>query len=85
MTAKKIKFSGIDVIDEVKQIVAISTVCKHDIDVVSGRYVVDAKSIMGWFSLDLSMPLTIMIHAEEADCADTLARLEKFIENGNGK
>jgi len=36
-----------------------------DIDLVSGKYVVDAKSIMGIFSLDLSKPIDLSIHAEE--------------------
>ena len=32
---------------------------------VSGRYVIDAKSIMGIFSLDLSKPIDLNIHAED--------------------
>ena len=42
-----------------------------DFDLVSGRYVIDAKSIMGIFSLDLSKPITLNIHAD-----DTTAILE---------
>lgn len=34
-----------------------------DFDLGSGRYIVDARSIMGIFSLDLSKPLTLTIHA----------------------
>ena len=45
-------------IDKVKAFV-------NDIDLVSGRYVIDAKSIMGIFSLDLSRPIDLSIHAEE--------------------
>ena len=37
----------------------------YDFDLVSGRYVIDAKSIMGIFSLDLSKPIDLNIHAEE--------------------
>ncbi len=40
----------------------------YDFDLVSGRYVIDAKSIMGIFSLDLSKPIDLNIHAEE--CLD---------------
>ncbi|MBQ1722000.1 MAG: HPr family phosphocarrier protein, partial [Lachnospiraceae bacterium] len=36
-----------------------------DFDLISGRYVIDAKSIMGIFSLDLSQPIDLTIHAEE--------------------
>ena len=37
----------------------------YDFDLVSGRYVIDAKSIMGIFSLDLSKPIDLNIHAED--------------------
>ena len=36
-----------------------------DFDLVSGRYIIDAKSIMGIFSLDLSKPITLNIHADK--------------------
>ena len=36
----------------------------YDFDLISGRYVIDAKSIMGIFSLDLSKPIDLAIHAE---------------------
>lgn len=48
-----------------------------DIDVVSGRFSIDAKSIMGLFSLDLSKPLTVNIHADQAD--DIKAALDRFL------
>ena len=37
----------------------------YDIDAVCGRYVIDAKSIMGIFSLDLSKPIDLNIHADD--------------------
>lgn len=77
MTAKKIKFTDIDVIDDVKEFVKIVSNYSYDIDVISGRYVVDAKSIMGLFSLDLSSDLALMVHSE--DCDTLLAELEKFL------
>lgn len=45
---------------------------ESDIDVESGRYVIDAKSIMGLFSLDLSKPIEIIIHS------DNDSELERF-------
>ena len=36
-----------------------------DFDLVSGRYIIDAKSIMGIFSLDLSKPISLNIHADK--------------------
>ena len=52
-------------IDKVKSFVNDITKFNNDFDLVSGRYVIDAKSIMGIFSLDLSKPSSLSIHAEE--------------------
>jgi hypothetical protein len=51
-------------IDKVKSFVNDITKFDFDFDLVSGRYVIDAKSIMGIFSLDLSKPIDLNIHAE---------------------
>ena len=50
-------------IDKVKSFVNEITKYDNDFDLVSGRYVIDAKSIMGIFSLDLSKPIDLNIHA----------------------
>ena len=52
-------------IDKVKSFVNDISRFDYDFDLVSGRYVIDAKSIMGIFSLDLSKPIELNIHAEE--------------------
>ena len=52
-------------IDKVKAFVNEITKFDNDFDLVSGRYVIDAKSIMGIFSLDLSKPIDLNIHAED--------------------
>ena len=57
-------------IDKVKSFVNDITKFDNDFDLVSGRYVIDAKSIMGIFSLDLSKPIDLNIHAE--DDVDTI-------------
>ena len=64
-------------INDVKDFV--NTVSKYDFDVdlTSGRYVVDAKSIMGIFSLDLSKPIKVEIHSD--DCDKFLNEVDKFI------
>lgn len=49
---------------DVKNFVNITNRFDFDIDLESGRYVVDAKSIMGIFSLDLSKPLALHVHGE---------------------
>lgn len=52
-------------IDKVKSFVDAITKFDYDFDLVSGRYVIDAKSIMGIFSLDLSKTISLNIHTEE--------------------
>ena len=52
-------------IDKVKNFVNDVTKFDSDFDLISGRYVIDAKSIMGIFSLDLNKPITRGIHNEE--------------------
>ena len=52
-------------IDKVKSFVNDLTKFDVDFDLVSGRYVIDAKSIMGIFSLDLSKPIDLNIHAND--------------------
>lgn len=61
---KTIKIS-LNSIDAVKSFVNMVTKFDSDFDLVSGRYVIDAKSIMGIFSLDLSKPIDLNIHADE--------------------
>ena len=51
-------------IDKVKSFVNAITQFEFDFDLISVRYVIDAKSIMGIFSLDLSKPIDLAIHAE---------------------
>ena len=63
-------------IDDVKDFVNIVSKYSYEIDLVSGRYVVDAKSIMGIFSLDLTKPIKVEIHSD--DCADLLSEIGKF-------
>ena len=52
-------------IDKVKAFVNDITKFDSDFDLVSGRYVIDAKSIMGIFSLDLSKPIDLNIHSDD--------------------
>ena len=52
-------------IDKVKSFVNDITKFDSDFDLVSGRYVIDAKSIMGIFSLDLSKDIDLSIHSED--------------------
>ena len=64
-------------IDKVKNFVNDITRFNSDFDLVSGRYVIDAKSIMGIFSLDLSKPIKLNIHSE-SELAEILKKLEPY-------
>lgn len=64
-------------IDKVKSFVNEITKYDFDFDLISGRYVIDAKSIMGIFSLDLLSPVEMTIHCD--NCDDIVAKLKDFI------
>lgn len=66
-------------INDVKNFVNIVNKYNFDVDLTSGRYVVDAKSIMGIFSLDLSKPIKVEVHADDADAF--VAELAPFIRS----
>ena len=65
-------------IDKVKSFVNDISRFDYDFDLISGRYVIDAKSIMGIFSLDLSKPIELNIHADE-DCDAIIETLKPYI------
>lgn len=66
-------------IDKVKSFVNEITKYDNDFDLVSGRYVIDAKSIMGIFSLDLSKPIDLNVHAEGSNLENVLETLKPYI------
>lgn len=68
---------SLQAINDVKEFVNIVMRYEFDIDLVSGRYAVDAKSIMGIFSLDLSRPIELDAHTDNADAF--LKDIDKFI------
>ncbi|TGY96571.1 HPr family phosphocarrier protein [Petralouisia muris] len=65
-------------IDKVKSFVNAITQFDYDFDLISGRYVIDAKSIMGIFSLDLSKPIELAIHVEH-DIDEILEALQPYL------
>lgn len=74
MKSINIRLSTIADVQEFVSIVARSPI---DIDLLSGRYVVDAKSIMGIFSLDLLNPIKLNAHSDDTD--ELFAALDRFI------
>jgi phosphotransferase system HPr-like phosphotransfer protein len=53
-------------IQEVREFVNQVILVDFEVDLVQGRYIIDAKSIMGIFSLDLLSPITVVAHTESA-------------------
>ena len=66
-------------IERVKNFVNEVSHLECDVDIVSGRYVIDAKSIMGIFSLDLSKPIDLNIHAENQDADNIIELLKPYL------
>ena len=64
-------------IDQVKKFVSTVMLFNYEVDLVSGRYAIDAKSIMGIFSLDLSKELKMVAHTD--DTAELEEALAEFI------
>ncbi len=65
-------------IGKVKSFVNTISQFEYDFDLISGRYVIDAKSIMGIFSLDLSKPIDLAIHTED-NLNEILEALKPYI------
>ena len=74
MREVKIVLKGIE---DVRKFVKEVIMLEYDVDLVQGRYVVDAKSVMGIFSLDLLSPITVQIHNESCDAF--LAKISGFL------
>jgi phosphotransferase system HPr-like phosphotransfer protein len=64
-------------VNDVKDFVNTVSRYDFDVDLMSGRYVVDAKSIIGIFSLDLSKPIKVEAHTDDPD--KFISELSKFI------
>lgn len=58
---------NLDSTTDVKNFVNLVIKYSCDVDLISGRYVVDAKSILGVFSLDLTKPITVQAEGEDAE------------------
>ena len=73
MLEKKIQLKAFS---DVKEFVKAAQKCEYDVDVFYNRVVVDAKSILGVMSMDLTRPLTVKYHVEDQDCFEQT--LNKF-------
>ncbi len=71
----------LSLVENVNQFVNIVSRYPFEMDLRAGRHVVDAKSILGIFSLDLSRPITLEIYSDE--CEQLMEEIKPFIENAN--
>ncbi len=65
-------------IEEVKEFVQTITMLDGDFELISGKYIVDAKSILGLFSVDLSKPVTLRIDVNDSKMNEVLTVVEKY-------
>ncbi len=64
-------------VQDIREFVNVVILADYDVDLVQGRYVIDAKSIMGIFSLDLLSPITLIAHTDKADAL--FEKIAKFV------
>lgn len=80
MTSVKILLNSIE---HVKEFVNIVSHFDAEMELIYGRYVIDAKSIMGIFSLNLSEPVELHIHADGRDVEKILGQMKKYFVRGS--
>ena len=68
----------LSLVENVNKFVNVVSRYPFEMDLRAGRHVVDAKSILGIFSLDLSRPITLDIHSD--DCDKLLEEIKPFME-----
>lgn len=71
----------LSLVENVNQFVNIVSRYPFEMDLRAGRHVVDAKSILGIFSLDLSRPITLEIYSD--DCEQLMEEIKPFIDNAD--
>lgn len=64
---KEYKNVKLNTVEKVKNFVNEISRIEEDVDIASGRYKIDAKSIMGIFSLDISKPITVTVNSDNPD------------------
>ena len=64
-------------VNQVQQLVSLVSKVPYDVDMVSGRYTINAKSLLGIYSLDLNRPLQVVMYSD--DCEELKKALEAFM------
>lgn len=73
----------LSLVENVNKFVNIVSRYPFEMDLRAGRHVVDAKSILGIFSLDLSRPITLEIYSDE--CRELMEEIQPFLYSDGGK
>lgn len=71
------KMISLNTIVDVKDFVNLVARYDFEVDLVSGRYHIDGKSIMGIFSLDLSKPIKMEVHCDS--CNEFMQEVQRFV------
>lgn len=69
---------SLDTIEKVKQFVSTLAKYEGDFELVSGRYIVNAKSILGLFSVDLSKPVLLRIDVDGEKREDVVNAIDEY-------
>ena len=64
-------------VTQVQQFVNVVSKVPYDVDMVSGRYTINAKSLLGIYSLDLNRPLQVVMYSD--DCEELKKELKEFM------
>lgn len=76
---RKQLWANLNSIDKAKDFAALASLMKCEIDVCSGRYVVDAKSVLGLFSVDLSVPVEVVVHGTPEEIEEFTGKCQRFL------
>lgn len=83
MNEFKVKLNSIA---RVRKFLEVVSVMPEDVDIIVGRYIVDAKSALGIFSIDLTRVLTVKVHTTDpATCKEFRQKIERFIVDGESR
>lgn len=71
---------NLNTLDKVKRFTDLTNRFNSDIDIVRERYVIDAKSIIGIYTIDLTKPVTVrIISNDKAEIARFNEQMEEFM------
>lgn len=71
----------LNTVDKVKTFIDLMHSYSYSADITSGRYIVNAQSIMGVFSLNLEKPVTIVVHCTDEQDSEAAAELAQLCKD----